>query len=229
MVELLVVIGIIAIVISLLLPTLNKVRQQAMATQCAAQLRQLGQAILLYADNNSGYTPTWSGVHYYVDGQMLDMNGAPDTELSWTELLIPYLAKPDSRIWRCPAFPDDAVDYFIAAHWEYRNGQQRNIQLSNIKFSTCFILSGDCTAAGYHLPPFGTSSDAHDDIDKDDNVIKCLAFLADDGGRIIHSTGNNALFADMHVAIFPRFDPTQMTYNPVAMQDWDDVAESTNP
>ena len=223
MVELLVVIGIIAILISLLMPALTKVRQQAQTTQCAAQLRQLGQAIVLYANNNNGYTPTWSGVHYYVNGQALDINNSPDPELSWTELLIPYYAKPDSRIYRCPSFADDSVDYFIAARWEYLNGQQRNIQLSNIKLSSSFILSGDCTAAGYHLPPYGTSIDQHDDVDKDDYVLKCLVFYGEEGALNVHGHSVNVLFADYHVARFAQWDPNALTYNPHAMQDYDDL------
>jgi type II secretory pathway pseudopilin PulG len=140
-VELLVVIGIIAILVSLLMPALTKVRQQAQTTQCAAQLRQLGQAIVLYANNNNGYTPTWSGVHYYVNGQPIAFDGSTDTQLSWTELVAPYFVKPDARIYRCPSFGDDGIDYFITARWENLSGVH-NIQLSQIKNSSCFILSG---------------------------------------------------------------------------------------
>jgi type II secretory pathway pseudopilin PulG len=220
MVELLVVIGIIAIVISLLMPTLTKVRQQAQTTQCAAQLRQLGQAILLYANNNNGYTPTWSGVHYYVNGQALAQDGSPETQFSWTELLIPYFVKPDSRIYRCPAFADDGIDYFITAHWENLNGLH-NIQLSQIKNSSCFILSGDCTTATYHQPPFGTSDTQYDDCDKDDCPIKCLLFFGENGAINVHAKTVNVLFADYHVARFGQWDSSSLTYSPHAMQDYD--------
>ncbi|HTL30319.1 MAG TPA: type II secretion system protein [Tepidisphaeraceae bacterium] len=58
LVELLVVIAIIAVLISMLLPTLHKVREQAMSTQCLSQLRQCGQFLYLYANENHGYFPT---------------------------------------------------------------------------------------------------------------------------------------------------------------------------
>ena len=55
LVELLVVIGIIAILVAILLPALNKARQQAIATQCQSNMRQLGEAFSQYAEAFSGY------------------------------------------------------------------------------------------------------------------------------------------------------------------------------
>ncbi len=56
LVELLVVIGIIALLIAILLPALNKAKQQALRVACAANLRQMGQAMMIYVQE-TGYYP----------------------------------------------------------------------------------------------------------------------------------------------------------------------------
>ncbi len=57
LVELLVVIGIIAVLVSMLLPALNKARSMAMSTQCLSNLRQLGLGCLTYTSVNKGRLP----------------------------------------------------------------------------------------------------------------------------------------------------------------------------
>jgi prepilin-type processing-associated H-X9-DG protein/prepilin-type N-terminal cleavage/methylation domain-containing protein len=57
LVELLVVIGIIALLMSILLPVLGRVRKQADATKCAANLHGMGQAWQMYVTQNRGISP----------------------------------------------------------------------------------------------------------------------------------------------------------------------------
>lgn len=71
LVELLVVVGIIAVLISLLLPALGKAREAAHRTRCLAHLKQVGTSLQLYALDNGGKVPIgwndymWAGYWFY--------------------------------------------------------------------------------------------------------------------------------------------------------------------
>lgn len=76
-IELLVVIGIIAILMAILLPVMEKVRHRGYIDACASNLRQLGQALTMYANDSRGHFPRTT----YVEGAPLAIgtgSAAPD-------------------------------------------------------------------------------------------------------------------------------------------------------
>src|SRR3954466_820956 len=75
LVELLVVIGIIAVLISILLPALGKAREQARMAQCLSNLRQLGMATQMYLTDTKYMIPAG----YFKDGTHWD---------SWGTILV---------------------------------------------------------------------------------------------------------------------------------------------
>jgi type II secretory pathway pseudopilin PulG len=80
LVELLVVIGIIALLISILLPSLSKARDQAVKVQCASNLRQWGQAFAQYFSNNKGLFP--------YNGPAIPGCAVGGRDTSWTSSIV---------------------------------------------------------------------------------------------------------------------------------------------
>ena len=67
LVELLVVIGIIAVLIGILIPVLSRAREQSKRVACLSNLRTLGQAMLMYANNHRDRLPNGNPKNTFVD------------------------------------------------------------------------------------------------------------------------------------------------------------------
>lgn len=82
LVELLIVIGIIAILVSLLLPAVGKMREQGRQVQCLSNLRGLGTAMLAYAADNDGFLPA-TAQNVVDSGGMYSGKYPPNDWLFW--------------------------------------------------------------------------------------------------------------------------------------------------
>ncbi|MEM1012096.1 MAG: type II secretion system protein [Planctomycetota bacterium] len=102
LVELLVVIGIIALLVGILLPTLSQARVSGQQVVCASNLRQLGVGISLYADDNKEWFPQSSHDHLHGIIPAWTQAGVPLELNSWIHTMREYIANVD-EVRVCPA------------------------------------------------------------------------------------------------------------------------------
>jgi prepilin-type N-terminal cleavage/methylation domain-containing protein/prepilin-type processing-associated H-X9-DG protein len=98
LVELLVVIGIIALLISVLLPALQAARKQADRVKCLSAMKQIGNAFVMYGNDNKGYWPITE--HIQAAGANDPIQGMPagNRVKRWHDFLGKYLIGPTAVI-----------------------------------------------------------------------------------------------------------------------------------
>ncbi len=152
LVELLVVIGIIALLISILLPSLARARQAANTVKCAANLRGIIQGMQIYASQNNGYipgSPNTTGRFLWKPAIIAGMTTTtakandPQTGVPWNENDCPDIVA--SADWMSPVLLAEGItaqasdpSFVLGKTPHFNRGSDRNSRLSRFEFYRTF-------------------------------------------------------------------------------------------
>ena len=131
LIELLVVVAIIALLISILLPSLSSAREHARAVVCGQHMRQFGNGLQIYFGDNKDYIPGVNTSGVAIRAKMISMGGNPSVlyqskmpvqSFDWmTPILAPGMEMPALRSerfrflmerYRCPSQMYTSITYY---------------------------------------------------------------------------------------------------------------------
>ena len=177
LIELLVVIAIIGILASLLLPALARAKGKAWATACLNNLKQIGLASAVYADDNDDRLPR-----------------SAHTGESWVSRLQPYCG--GTNLWRCPKDPHKTRAYSYAIN-DFLLPNTANPSRPNYSRVTSVPAPSESLFMTECADGYANSDHFHFDPANDGDYSP-LGFVSQVGVRR-HQDTANYLFVDWHV------------------------------
>ena len=157
LIELLVVIAIIALLIAILIPSLNKCKSIARQTVCQSRLRQWGMAFGIYAVGNNDYYPHIDGRDRCGGAEPMFTAGKADWNYGWVDVLPPLMGQKPWREFEDYKYPGAGTIYQcpsakILADGEYDYRPSRDGFFS-YAMNSCLELDSNC------WPPYHPYSD----------------------------------------------------------------------
>jgi prepilin-type N-terminal cleavage/methylation domain-containing protein/prepilin-type processing-associated H-X9-DG protein len=225
--ELLVVIGIIALLAALLMPALAGAKRKANQIKCLSNLRQVNLALQLYADDHNGEYPPrreptnawpWRLLSYYRD---IAVMACPSDSFP---LVSGLLTPADKLMVRRSYVINGFNDYFRAAlspedyrkfdQWQWPAGMKE----SNIPQPSETITLGEKRRGSYHVHMDFSQGEAGNDVEEiEENQHR------GGGGAQSRAGGSNFAFADGHVSLL-KYGQSRNPVNLWAVRDeWRNV------
>jgi prepilin-type N-terminal cleavage/methylation domain-containing protein len=215
LIELLIVIGIIALLLGILLPAAEHVRHQAYIDKCASNLHQIGIAITMYEQDNHGnfprtvYDPTaplTTGTGVYANDPFTT-GGPAANDLTAGLFLLMKTAKLPPIMFICP-YNDDTE--YVADSADLTGRSNFTHAKLNLAYSFANPYPNDAAvAAGYTLSSkmgaeFALAADMNPGVDYRSNVFSATptaskAVLETANSDNHEKDGQNVLYGDDHV------------------------------
>jgi prepilin-type N-terminal cleavage/methylation domain-containing protein len=220
LVELLVVIGIIALLISILLPSLNRARETANRVKCSSNLRQIGQALLLYANENKGGYPrtiasaaggtTWGGAASTTDSDPFVGTETGNDDITAAVFLLIRTQDVGSEVFTCPSSNAEKDLYGGGTNGPLQRSNFSTVT-KNLSYSYAHPYpDSTATGSGYKLnssigPDFAIAADINPGTAGTGNNVVAVntnssAAQMKNGNTNNHDRdGENVLYGDGHV------------------------------